>query len=189
MLPRRSRGSRAGRRGRPGPRPASAPGGHAGERMSQRDTLVHLFAGGYAPAAELAGGRVRGQAGAWAGRGRPSGVGKARRASRGQNGRRVPPLPSPLLTPRAASGVRSGLRAEVSRGSALRYLQRIPATRFPGAHPAPSGPGAVRGSATTRAFSAHCTLATSFSFSTAWLLSSIGGPGIYSFYFIIYHYF
>ncbi|XP_023476787.1 solute carrier family 25 member 36 [Equus przewalskii] len=36
----------AGRRGRPDPRPASAPGGHAGERMSQRDTLVHLFAGG-----------------------------------------------------------------------------------------------------------------------------------------------
>ncbi|XP_055268764.1 solute carrier family 25 member 36 isoform X1 [Moschus berezovskii] len=32
--------------GRPDPRPASAPGGHAGERMSQRDTLVHLFAGG-----------------------------------------------------------------------------------------------------------------------------------------------
>lgn len=32
----------------PGPKPpASAPGGHAGERMSQRDTLVHLFAGGY----------------------------------------------------------------------------------------------------------------------------------------------
>lgn len=31
---------------RPEPRPASAPGGHAGERMSQRDTLVHLFAGG-----------------------------------------------------------------------------------------------------------------------------------------------
>lgn len=34
------------RSGRPDPRPASAPGGHAGERMSQRDTLVHLFAGG-----------------------------------------------------------------------------------------------------------------------------------------------
>lgn len=34
----------------PGPKPpASAPGGHAGERMSQRDTLVHLFAGGYGP--------------------------------------------------------------------------------------------------------------------------------------------
>ncbi|KAJ8791099.1 hypothetical protein J1605_020900 [Eschrichtius robustus] len=31
---------------RPDPRPASTPGGHAGERMSQRDTLVHLFAGG-----------------------------------------------------------------------------------------------------------------------------------------------
>uniref|UniRef100_A0A5F9DNS4 Solute carrier family 25 member 36 n=1 Tax=Oryctolagus cuniculus TaxID=9986 RepID=A0A5F9DNS4_RABIT len=35
-----------GRSGRPDPRPASAPRGHAGERMSQRDTLVHLFAGG-----------------------------------------------------------------------------------------------------------------------------------------------
>lgn len=32
--------------GLPAPRPASAPGGHAEERMSQRDTLVHLFAGG-----------------------------------------------------------------------------------------------------------------------------------------------
>uniref|UniRef100_A0A8C0Q4J6 Solute carrier family 25 member 36 n=1 Tax=Canis lupus familiaris TaxID=9615 RepID=A0A8C0Q4J6_CANLF len=30
----------------PGPRPPPAPGGHAGERMTQRDTLVHLFAGG-----------------------------------------------------------------------------------------------------------------------------------------------
>lgn len=36
----------AGRGGPLGPRPASAPEGHAEERMSQRDTLVHLFAGG-----------------------------------------------------------------------------------------------------------------------------------------------
>lgn len=36
----------AGRGGLLGPRPASTPGGHAEERMSQRDTLVHLFAGG-----------------------------------------------------------------------------------------------------------------------------------------------
>ena len=44
------RGGSCGLRGRPDPRPASAPGGHAAERMSQRDTLVHLFAGGYVAA-------------------------------------------------------------------------------------------------------------------------------------------
>lgn len=59
------------------PRPASAPGGHAEERMSQRDTLVHLFAGGQvggARGAEAAGGPTRGPTeaapgpgGAWAG--------------------------------------------------------------------------------------------------------------------------